>query len=38
VILDHDEELVAKPRAYDTDVQAFVEFLDGAKKEFERRK
>lgn len=38
VILDHDEELVAKPRAYDTDVQAFVEFLDGAKKEFDRRK
>ncbi|WP_100628865.1 protein-disulfide reductase DsbD family protein [Algoriphagus formosus] len=38
VILDHDEELVAKPRAYDTDIQAFVEFLDGAKKEFERRK
>ncbi|MDE0559252.1 thioredoxin family protein [Algoriphagus sp. NF] len=38
VILDHDEALVAKPRAYDTDVQAFVEFLDGAKKEFERRK
>ncbi|WP_026946686.1 protein-disulfide reductase DsbD family protein [Algoriphagus marincola] len=38
VILDHDEELITKPRAYDTDVQAFVEFLVGAKKEFERRK
>lgn len=38
VILDHDEQLVAKPRAYDTDIQAFVEYLDGAKAEFEKRK
>ncbi|MFC3416640.1 protein-disulfide reductase DsbD family protein [Algoriphagus hitonicola] len=37
VILDHNEELVAKPRAYDTDIQAFVEYLDGAKAEFEKR-
>ncbi|WP_297338060.1 cytochrome c biogenesis protein CcdA [Algoriphagus sp.] len=37
VILDHQEELVAKPRAYDTDIQAFVEYLDGAKAEFEKR-
>lgn len=37
VILDHEEELLAKPRAYDTDIQAFIEFLDGAKREFELR-
>lgn len=38
VILDHNEQLVAKPRGYNTDIAAFVEFLDGAKKEFELRK
>lgn len=37
VILDHNEQLVAKPRGYNTDISAFVEFLDGAKKEFENR-
>ncbi|AMQ55276.1 protein-disulfide reductase DsbD family protein [Algoriphagus sanaruensis] len=37
VILDHNEQLVAKPRGYNTDISAFVEFLDGAKKEFELR-
>ena len=37
VILDHQEELLAKPHAYDTDIQNFVEFLDGAKAEFEKR-
>lgn len=37
VILDHDEQLVAKPRAYDTDIEAFVKYLDGAKAEFEKR-
>jgi len=34
VILDHNEQLVAKPRGYNTDVAAFVEFLDGAKTIF----
>jgi thiol:disulfide interchange protein len=34
VILDHQEQLVAKPRGYNTDIAAFVEFLDGAKKVF----
>lgn len=34
VILDHNEQLVAKPRGYNTDIAAFVEFLDGAKKIF----
>lgn len=34
VILDHQEQLVAKPRGYNTDIASFVEFLDGAKKIF----
>ena len=37
VILDHNEELLAKPRGYNTDVSGFIEFLDGAKREFEKR-
>ena len=37
VILDHNGELLASPRAYDTDIQAFIDFLDGAKVEFGRR-
>ncbi|WP_296702108.1 cytochrome c biogenesis protein CcdA [Algoriphagus sp.] len=37
VILDHNEELLAKPQSYDTDIQNFVEFLDGAKNEFKIR-
>ncbi|WP_192347057.1 protein-disulfide reductase DsbD [Algoriphagus sp. Y33] len=35
VILDHNENLLAPPKAYDTDIQAFTEFLDGAKERFE---
>ena len=34
VILDHKEQLLAKPRGYNTDIAAFVEFLDGAKQIF----
>lgn len=34
VILDHNEQLLAKPRGYNTDIAAFMEFLDGAKKIF----
>jgi thiol:disulfide interchange protein DsbD len=34
VILDHQEQLLAKPRGYNTDIAAFVEFLDGAKTIF----
>jgi thiol:disulfide interchange protein len=34
VILDHQEQLVAKPRGYNTDIAAFVKFLDGAKRIF----
>lgn len=37
VILDHNEELLAKPRGYNTNVSGFIEFLDGAKREFEKR-
>jgi thiol:disulfide interchange protein DsbD len=34
VILDHEENLLASPRGYETDIQEFVEFLDGAKNNF----
>ncbi|MFN3996679.1 cytochrome c biogenesis protein CcdA [Algoriphagus sp.] len=34
VILDHQEQLLAKPRGYNTDIASFVEFLDGAKRIF----
>ncbi|QDH78314.1 DUF255 domain-containing protein [Echinicola soli] len=35
VILDHDENPLVKPKAYDTNPQNFVEFLDKAKAAFE---
>jgi thiol:disulfide interchange protein DsbD len=35
VLLDHDGELLAKPRAYDLDIDAFIEFLDLGLKNFE---
>ena len=38
VILDHQEQLLATPRGYDTDIAEFVEFLDGASAEFQSRK
>jgi len=38
VVLDQNEELLANPLSYDTNVQNFIEFLDGAKAEFEKRK
>jgi thiol:disulfide interchange protein DsbD len=38
VILDHQEELLATPRGYDTDIAEFVKFLDGAYTEFQSRK
>lgn len=37
VILGHDEVPLSKPRAYDTSITRFIEFLDGAKAAFERR-
>lgn len=38
VILDHEERLLARPKGYDTDIGAFIEFLDAAKQEFQKRK
>ena len=37
-ILDHQEQLLATPRGYDTDISAFVAFLDGAKAKFQSKK
>lgn len=37
VILDHEENLLAPPRGYETDIQEFVEFLDGASAQFKLR-
>lgn len=37
VILDHNEELLVRPKAYDTNIQNFVNFLEEAKAEFGRR-
>ena len=37
VILDHNEELLVRPKAYDTNIQNFVNFLEEAKEEFGRR-
>jgi len=37
VILDHKEELLVKPKAYDTNILNFVSFLEEAKAEFGRR-
>lgn len=37
VILDHNEELLVKPKAYDINILNFVSFLEEAKAEFGRR-
>lgn len=37
VLLDHDETLLQRPKAYDLNVQNFVSFLDAGVKEFEQR-
>ncbi|MBN1338118.1 MAG: thioredoxin family protein [Bacteroidales bacterium] len=37
VLLDHNGELLVKPRAYDLNVDAFVEFLDNGLAEYNRR-
>ena len=37
LLLDHDGELLAKPKAFDLNVQNFVDFLDNGLKEFEAR-
>jgi thiol:disulfide interchange protein DsbD len=38
VILDHEEKLLAAPRGYETNIQEFMEFLDGAKNNFETKR
>jgi thiol:disulfide interchange protein DsbD len=38
VILDHQEQLLATPRGYDTDIPSFVSFLEGAKAKFQAKK
>ena len=38
VILDHDENVLVPPIAYETNVSRFVEFLDRGKAEFEKRR
>ncbi len=37
VILDHNEELLVKPKAYDSSIPNFIDFLEEAKEEFKRR-
>ena len=36
-LLDNDEKLLVSPKAYDLDVDSFVDFLDTAIEEFKRR-
>jgi len=38
VLLDNQEKLLATPRSYDLDVEAFVVFLENGLKEFKNRK
>jgi len=38
VILDHQENLLASPKGYDTNIQEFISFLDKASQEFKVRK
>ena len=37
IIQDHQGQLLARPRGYNTDIAAFVTFLDGASAEFRAR-
>ncbi|MDQ3192046.1 MAG: thioredoxin family protein [Bacteroidota bacterium] len=38
VLLDHNEQLLNEPTAYDTDIEKYIDFLDKGKAEFEQRK
>ena len=38
VILGHDEEKLVAPKAYDTDILRFIQFLEDAKTAFEKQK
>jgi thiol:disulfide interchange protein DsbD len=37
VLLDHDGKMLTSPRAYDLNVDAFIEFLDDGLKSFEKQ-
>jgi len=37
VLLDHNEQMLIEPKAYDLNADRFVEFLDAATTEFEKR-
>jgi thiol:disulfide interchange protein DsbD len=37
VLLDHNEKMLVEPKAYDLNADRFVEFLDKALAEFEKR-
>ena len=37
VLLDNEGKLLVKPRAYDLNIEAFVNFLESGVKEFEKR-
>lgn len=38
VLLDHNEEVLSEPSAYDPDITKYINFLDNGKKEFLNRK
>ncbi|MGE5428114.1 MAG: hypothetical protein ACM3O8_09490, partial [Methylococcaceae bacterium] len=38
VLLDHKEQLLVQPKAYDLNVDNFIKFLDDAVAEFNKRK
>jgi thiol:disulfide interchange protein DsbD len=38
VLLDTNGELLVQPRAYNLNVEAFIEFLENGLNEFEKRK
>ena len=37
VLLDHNEELLVEPRAYDKDIDEYIDFLDRGVREFDKR-
>ncbi|MCK4252035.1 disulfide bond formation protein DsbD, partial [candidate division WOR-3 bacterium] len=37
VLLDHNEGLLVEPRAYDKDIDEYIDFLDIGVREFDKR-
>jgi thiol:disulfide interchange protein DsbD len=37
VLLDNQEKVLAEPRGFDLDVEAFIQFLDKGVEEFKKR-